>query len=125
MERNLYELTNPQKSILSIEQAYPETNINCIGGTVRIFEKVDFDLLKQAFNLTVKKNDGLRIRLLKKDDNTYQYFEAFEYEDYPVINITKKEFDEIVKNYIPKPFNIYENKLFNFKLYKFEDGTGA
>ena len=125
MERNLYELTNPQKSILSIEQAYPETNINCIGGTVRIFEKVDFDLLKQAFNLTVKKNDGLRIRLLKKDDNTYQYFEAFEYEDYPVINITKKEFDEIVKNYIPKPFNIYENKLFNFKLYRFEDGTGA
>ena len=47
---NLYELTNPQKSIWLTEQYYKGTQINNIAGTLFIEEPVNFDLLKLAVN---------------------------------------------------------------------------
>ena len=38
-----------------------------MGGSIRIFEKVDFDLLIKAYNLFLEKNDGLRLRIVEKD----------------------------------------------------------
>ena len=55
---NLYELTNPQKSIWLTEQYYKGTQINNISGTLFIEEPVNFNLLKLAVNKFIEKNDG-------------------------------------------------------------------
>ena len=56
-EPNIYELTNPQKSIWITEQFYQGSSINNICGTAIIKEEVDFDLLKKAILEVLKKND--------------------------------------------------------------------
>ena len=54
MEKELFNLTNPQKSILLTEEFYKGTNINNICGTAIIEDIVNFDLLKKAMNIFVK-----------------------------------------------------------------------
>ena len=124
-ERVYYELTYPQKSIWSIEQFYPNTNINSIGGVCKILEKVDFDLLIKAFNLTVQKNDGLRLRIVLKDNVPYQYVADHVDINYSVEDISKSDFEEKINEMIPEPIKVEDSPLFNFKLYRFEDGQGA
>ncbi len=124
-EKKYYNLTNPQKSIWMIEQFYQNSNINCMGGSIRVFEKVNFDLLIKAYNLFLEKNDGLRLRIVEKDGEPMQYIADYEYENVEIIDITKKEFDEKIKHYVPSPFKIIDSKLYSFELYRFEDGEGV
>ena len=65
MNKELYDLTNPQKSIWLTEQFYSDSCVNNICGTTTINELVDFEKLKQALNIYVKDNDSFRIRLIK------------------------------------------------------------
>lgn len=59
----LYDLTNPQKSIWLTEQFYRGTSINVICGTVLIDDIVNFDVLSKAINIFLKDNDSFRIKL--------------------------------------------------------------
>jgi len=45
MSKNMYDLTNPQKSIWLTEQFYKGTSIENITGTVIVSQKVDFKAL--------------------------------------------------------------------------------
>ncbi len=42
MEKNFYNLTNPQKNIWNMEQYYKGTAVNNIGGTVHLKTQLDF-----------------------------------------------------------------------------------
>ena len=50
---NLYNLTNPQKSIWLTEQYYKGSNINNICGSLTIKQPLDFEKFKQAIQLFV------------------------------------------------------------------------
>ena len=125
MEKKYYHLTNPQKSIWMIEKFNPNSNINCMGGSIKIYEKVNFELLIKAYNLFLEKNDGLRLRVIEKDGVPYQYIADYIPEDVPIKDITRKEFDEKMMNYIPTPFQVIDSKLYSFEVYRFEDGEGV
>ena len=51
MKKDVYELTNPQKSIWSIEQFYKGTSVNSICGTVIFDEIVDFIIFRCENNV--------------------------------------------------------------------------
>ena len=53
----LYNLTYPQKSILLTEQFYKNTPVNNICGSAIIKNVVNFEVLKEAINQVMKKND--------------------------------------------------------------------
>lgn len=125
MDKKYYNLTIPQKSIWMIEKFNPNSNINCMGGALRIFEKVDFELLIKAYNIFLEKNDGLRLRIIENNHNPMQYIADYEYEKIDIIDITKDEFNTHIKNYVPTPFDIIDSKLYSFVIYRFEDGEGA
>ena len=57
MESNVYNLTNPQKSIWFTEQFYKGTPIENITGCVIVLEKLNLKALQKAINLFVKSND--------------------------------------------------------------------
>ena len=59
MKKDVYELTNPQKSIYLTEQYYSGTTINNICGTSIINSTLDFELLKTAINIVIKNKIGL------------------------------------------------------------------
>ena len=125
MKKEYYNLTNPQKAIWMIEQFYPNSNINSMGGYIRIHEEVDFEMLAEAYNLYLQKNDGLRLRIVLQNDVPVQYVADYQKETVKITDISREEFENKMKNYIPASFAILDSKLYSFELYRFEDGQGA
>ena len=74
----LYELTNPQKSIYLTEQYFQNTTINNICGSVIIRQNVNLNLLNDAINYFIKNNDSFRLRFKQVDSKVFQYFAANE-----------------------------------------------
>lgn len=115
--KELFELTNPQKSIWYTEQFYNGTTVNniCTSGTV--YGKIDVNLLKQAINNVVKQNDSFRIHVVLDNNIAKQYIS-----DYKEFNIDVKyindesEIEDIEKEEAKYKFNVIDSDLFKFKL---------
>ena len=88
MERNMYNLTNPQKSIWLTEQFYKNTPMENITGCVTVLEKLNLKALQKAINLFVEKNDSFRLKFILKDDNVFQYLSSFS--EFEIENILVK-----------------------------------
>ena len=79
MSKNMYSLTNPQKSIWLTEQFYKGTSIENISGTATILEKVDFKKFEKAINLFIEKNDSFRLKFIAQNEEVKQYVEDFSF----------------------------------------------
>ena len=126
MSQDLYNLTNPQKSIWLTDQFYKGTSIENITGNVNILEQVDFYALKLAINLFVKKNDSFRLKFTVKNEQVMQYIDNFTEFDIEIIDINSdKDILDIERKMSDTPFDTLDNFLFNFKLFKFPDEHGG
>ena len=126
MSKNMYALTNPQKSIWLTEQFYKGTSIENITGTVIVSQNVDFDALKKAINLFVKNNDSFRLKFTVKDDTVMQYVDTFTEFNIEKISVqTDKDVKNLERKMCDTVFNTLENFLFNFKLFEFPNENGG
>lgn len=122
-EELFYELTIPQKSILMSEQFFGEPHIFVIPGWVCAKEKIDFELLEQAINYTVKNHDAHRTRFIKMGEETYQYFENYTPFDVEKIVIDGiSELEDYVKNIT---FDIYSHTPIKFVMFDNISGDGG
>ena len=96
MSKKLYSLTNPQKSIWLTEQFYKGTSIENITGSVMLSQNVDFDALKKAINLFVKKNDSFRLKFTVENGTVMQYIEPFAEFDIEIVEVSS---DKDIKNW--------------------------
>ena len=62
MQKNMYDLTNPQKSIWYTEEFLKEHLSKISLVLVIIPEKVNFSLLAEAINIFVSKSDSFRLK---------------------------------------------------------------
>ena len=127
MERELYDLTNPQKSVWLIEQFYKDTCINNICGTSFIDETIDLKKLNEAFNIFFRDNDAFRIRLcIDNNGNIKQYFSEFEKENLTIYNLKNTdELSSLEKEMVNRPFETINGKLYNIVLFKLPNGKGG
>ena len=126
MERNVYDLTEPQKSIWLIEQYYPNTTINTISGTLIMEEEINLEILKRAIYIFVEKNDSFRTRIIIKNGEPKQYVNKilkFEIEELTLSN--REELKKLESKIIEDPFELINCDLFKFTIIKFKDGTGG
>ncbi len=74
-ERKFYEL-NPSQEVVKLQFDYTlfKRVVNIIMSAT-FEEKVDFDLMGEAINKLIERNDCLRLRFVKKDKKLLQYFE--------------------------------------------------
>lgn len=125
MEKDVYELTNPQKSIWFTEQFYNNSNINNITGYLKIKKNADFDALEKAFNYFVVKNDSFKTKIFVEDSSPKQYFDDFVYEKVEIIDLKNatqlKEFEE---SFPMQHINVLNNSLFLAKMLRFPNGSG-
>lgn len=125
-DNKVYELTNPQKSIWFTEQYYKGTTINNICGSVLIEQNIDLDLLNTAINKFIENNDSFKIRLKLIDGNVYQYFVDDEFYEFEKIDIKlENEIETYANKMVSIPFEMINSKLFDFKLYKLDNGYGG
>ena len=78
MEKKLYNLSSPQKSIWLTEQFGANTSLNNIGGYVFIHDKICFNDLEKALKLYVQRNSALCLRICLEDGFPKQYLADFE-----------------------------------------------
>ena len=126
MNKNLYELTNAQKSIWQTSEFYKGMSIENITGSVIVSQKVNFDALKKAINLFVKNNDSFRLKFIIENDIVKQYVDDYkEFDIETVLVSSDKDIKNLERQMCDTPFETLENFLFDFKLFKFEDGHGG
>ncbi len=124
-EMVLHRLSESQKSIWYLEKAHPGTSMNIVAGNLHLTGDVDYRLLEKAIQIFVKRNDSMRIRIVEKDGDAYQYVESFsgvkvDFLDFSANGGLKALFewdDEITK----KPFDITRDQLFYCAIYKVSD----
>ncbi|RKZ91698.1 MAG: non-ribosomal peptide synthetase [Candidatus Parabeggiatoa sp. nov. 1] len=118
-----YPLSSTQKEIWFDQILHPELPLYNIGGYLRIDGTIDQALFEKALNQVIKENDALRIRLHEGKSLPTQTFaeniclklDFYEFED-------KENAHELalawMKQAFAKPFQIYDNPLFQFALFK-------
>ncbi len=126
MKKDVYELTNPQKSIWYMEETYSGSSINNVCGSLTINEKLDFVKFEKAINLFLKYNDSLRIRLCLDGFVPKQYFCEHEDINFEIIDVTdESDMYNVTKNMALTPFKVIDSPLFDFKLFKYPKGNGG
>lgn len=127
MNKKIYNLTEPQKSILFTEQFYKGSTINNICGTAIINIALDFKVLEKTINIFIQNNDSFRLKLVLYENEMKQFKDDFSPFEIEVINLDSKDEISLLENeMLSKPFDIYGSSyLFNFKLFKFKDNTGG
>ncbi len=126
MDKKLYPLSNPQKSIWLTEEYYKGTNINNIAGTMTINQSVNFDKFILAIKQFVKQNDSCRLQLVK-EVNTIKQF-VLPYADFPISIIdvnSKEELSNVVNEIVKKPFSLYGSYLFEFTVFRLPNNHGG
>ena len=126
MQKILYSLTNPQKSIWFTEEFYKGTPIENITGSVIIPDKVDFLLLEQAINIFVEKNDSFRLKFIIENKEVKQFVEP--YTKFSVENIdvsSDEDLQKVEQKTASTVFNVLNSFLYIFKIVRFPDGHGG
>ena len=122
----VYQLTNPQKSIWFTEQYYKGTTVNNICGSVLIEQKVNIDLLNTAINKFIENNDSFRTKLKLIDGIVYQYFTEDSNYNFEHLNLQdSSEIETHAKQMVSIPFEMIDSKLFDFKLFTLANGYGG
>ena len=117
--KNIYELTNPQKSILFTEQFYSDTTVNNICTSAIIYEEIDETLLKKAIYNVVKQNDSFRIHMISCEDNTIKQLIS----DFTEFNIdvsyidTEDDVKLLQEEEVKYKFEFLNSDLFKFKIF--------
>lgn len=95
-ERKLYELTPAQGMInIMLKYSFFHKQVIQIPMSITFDKKVDFDLMKKAFNIEIERNDCMRLRFLKKGGKQYQYFlDEYKVDDIQVKTFKTKEEQE-------------------------------
>ena len=123
---NLIDLSSQQKNILNTEIFYSKSSVNNICGYISIDEKVDFDCLQKAANLYVKHTDSMRLHFKNENSVVKQYVSDYKPFDINIYDVKcNNDVDSLAKKYLEKPFDIFNDDLFNFFMFKFPDGKGG
>ena len=126
MSKNMYDLTNPQKSIWLSEQTYGNSSVNTICGTIFFKEQVNLKLLKETVNIFVQKNDAMRTRIIVDGGNPKQFIsDIISYEPEVIRLDSIQELKELENKVAKTSFNLLDSNLFLFKVFKLKDGTGG
>lgn len=126
MEKDFFELTNPQKSIWYTEEVFKGTPIANITAPVIIPQEVNFKLLEKAINILIEKTDSYRLKFFIQNDKLYQYVDDYSKIPLEIIDVTSdKDLQEKSRKFANTPFNVLDSFLFDFKLIRYPDNHGG
>lgn len=128
MDKKMYTLSRPQKTIWYMEKLYKDSGMTNICGTVRFKIGVDFELLRKAINIFVSANDAMRVKVLEDNGTPYQYikdYKEFEVKFVDFSDKTKEEFYRWEEIESKKPIDTSSSELFEFIMIKFSDLEGG
>ena len=126
MDKELFNLTYPQKNIWLVEETNGKLPTNVITGMINIKSNIDEIICNDALNEVIKNNEALRFDIKKINNEVFQTVKEYSYEKIEVIEFENYESaKEYITTFSAKNINIYNNNLYEFKILKYNDGTGS
>ena len=123
--QDLYPLTNAQKRIWYSEKFFRKTSISNLGVMVTFKTTINFKLFEKAVSIFINQNEIVRTRLTERDcQEPYQYLSRYELTHITFYNfseISNEDLKKWLKVEMEKPFNLYDENLFDFALFKLSD----
>lgn len=117
MKKDVYELTNPQKSIWFMENYFSGTTINNICSSGTIYGDINISLLKKAIYNVVRQNDSFRIHIISENSIPKQYISEFKEFKIDIEDIkNEEEIKQIEEKETKYKFEIMDSDLFKFKI---------
>ncbi|MCD1259240.1 hypothetical protein B5M42_010365 [Paenibacillus athensensis] len=124
VERKYYPLSHPQKRVWYTEKIFPDTSLFNIGGTVRIYEHWDAELLKQAIQLFIRRHDAIRIQYAEQQSDVHQYVvddvAEIEVKSFP----SETTFQQWAEKAFRTPFQLADQPLYQFTVFQVEQSCG-
>ncbi|MEI2631657.1 MULTISPECIES: non-ribosomal peptide synthetase [Bacillus] len=125
---NLFPLSHHQKRILNIENLYPETAINHIGGLIQINGKLHLETLKKAIQHCIRQTESLRIRLMKQEGSVLQYIDEKAQARVPSVDFTSADHPyermlDWAEREFKIPFSLYDGALVQFYVFQTDEAT--
>ncbi len=126
MDKQLYDLTNPQKSIWLTEQYYRNTNINNVCGVYITSVSLNYDILEKAIKLFIKNNESYQTKLTLVDGKVKQYFDDYKDFNIEIVPVnSEKELLDLEEKENANGFELLDSNLFKITIFKFPDGHGG
>jgi amino acid adenylation domain-containing protein len=127
-QSKLYPLTSPQREIWFDQLLHPDMPLYNVGGYVQINGVIDPALFEKAINLLIQRHDALRTVLVPSapDEVPAQTFlldlpVTVPFYDFSGENNPHQAALDWMQEQFEKPFELYENGLFQFALLKIQD----
>lgn len=125
-DKPLYDLIPSQQTMYIMLKYSIHKEVTQIPATIGIGSKIDFDLLKKAFNIEIERNDALRLRFTKVDGQIKQYFiDPYTVDEVPVKEFkSKEEQNKFFLKDAKTPIKIFKDETFRIYFYKTGDKSG-
>ncbi|MBU3102833.1 amino acid adenylation domain-containing protein [Clostridium gasigenes] len=106
------------------------SQLHNICGSLKIKGNLNVDNMKSTLNIIIENNEGLRLRITEKDGQAVQYVHEFENEHIDFINFNNyenphEEYEKWSQNLYKKKFELEDNQLFYFVIYKIYEEYGV
>ncbi|MDW7678239.1 MAG: amino acid adenylation domain-containing protein [Bacillota bacterium] len=130
MKKNIveYPLTYPQKSIWYLEKLYPGTGIGNIAATLKVHERLDYNLMNRSVNLLLTRNESFWIHFREDNGTPVQCFsdpQVYHIDEFDFRGIDREKLYAWDQQQAPIPFILDGNELFYFALIHIDENTSG
>lgn len=121
----VYPLIPPQEMIqFMLKYSFFHKQVTQIPDSIIVSQKIDFDVMTEAFNIEIERNDCLRLVFFKQNGKIMQYFrDPYRIGSVPVYNFkSDEEREKVLTADAQKPIKMLKGEIFRLKYFTTFDG---
>ena len=125
VNKPVYPLIPPQEMIqFMLKYSFFHKQVTQIPDSIIVSQKIDFDVMTEAFNIEIERNDCLRLVFFKQNGNIMQYFrDPYRIGSVPVYYFkSDEEREKVLTADAQKPIKMLKGEIFRLKYFTTYDG---
>lgn len=125
VNKPVYPLIPPQEMIqFMLKYSFFHKQVTQIPDSIIVSQKIDFDVMTEAFNIEIERNDCLRLVFFKQNGKIMQYFrDPYRVGSVPVYNFkSDEEREKVLTADAQKPIKMLKGEIFRLKYFTTYDG---
>ena len=125
VNKPVYPLIPPQEMIqFMLKYSFFHKQVTQIPDSIIVSQKIDFDIMTEAFNIEIERNDCLRLVFFKQNGKIMQYFrDPYRIGSVPVYNFkSDEEREKVLTADAQKPIKMLKGEIFRLKYFTTYDG---
>lgn len=125
VNKPVYPLIPPQEMIqFMLKYSFFHKQVTQIPDSIIVSQKIDFDVMTEAFNIEIERNDCLRLVFFKQNGKIMQYFrDPYRIGSVPVYNFkSDEEREKVLTADAQKPIKMLKGEIFRLIYFTTYDG---